>query len=131
VCIVEFAVHNGDPDLNDGSAMDSKSVEAPFELDRFEFVLLKRPVNPPTMSEEELDALQELHMAHLLAMTNAGAIRVAGPVEEQSDESLRGMCLYQTGSLERARELAASDPSVLAGRLEVDVMYFYCPKGSL
>jgi hypothetical protein len=33
--------------------------------------------------------------------------------------------------LERTRELAAADPAVVAGRLEVDVMYFYCPKGSL
>jgi hypothetical protein len=56
---------------------------------------------------------------------------LAGPFDEQSDTALRGMALYQTGSLERTRSLASSDPSVIAGRLEVDVMYFYCPKGQL
>ncbi|MGD0851941.1 MAG: hypothetical protein ABSA07_01120 [Acidimicrobiales bacterium] len=41
------------------------------------------------------------------------------------------MTIYQTGSLERTRELATSDPAVVAGRLEVDVMYFYCPRRSI
>jgi uncharacterized protein YciI len=70
-------------------------------------------------------------MAHLQALTKSGDIRVAGPFDEQRDQSMRGMALYQTGSLERARELASSDPAVVAGRLELDVMYFYCPKGNL
>ena len=100
-------------------------------FDRFEFVLLKRPANPPHFSDEELDQLQELHLAHLRAQTVAGAIRVAGPFDEQSDESLRGFSLYHTGSLERTRSLASTDPAVMAGRLEVEVMYFYCPKGTL
>jgi hypothetical protein len=58
-------------------------------------------------------------------------MRVGGPFDGQPDKSLRGISIYQTGSLERTRALASSDPSVIAGRLEIDVMYFYCPKGSL
>ena len=107
------------------------NAESPMELDRFELVLLKRPDSAPPMSDEEIDRLQDLHIAHLVHQTNAGAIRVAGPFDEQDDASLRGMALYQTGSLERTRSLASSDPSVVAGRLEIDVMYFYCPKGQL
>jgi uncharacterized protein YciI len=101
------------------------------EFDRFEFVLLKWPANVPEFSEEELERLQELHLAHLEAQMRAGTIRVAGPFDEQRDASLRGFSLYQTGSLEQARIIAASDPSVVAGRLDIDVMYFYCPKGIL
>jgi len=100
-------------------------------FDRFEFVLLKWPVQRPDFSEEELERLQRLHVAHLEEHTRAGNIRVAGPFGEQADVSLRGFSLYQTGSLERTRSIALSDPSVMAGRLEVDVMYFYCPKGIL
>lgn len=107
------------------------AAESPMELDRFELVLLKRPDSSPPMSDDEIDRLQDLHIAHLIEQTDAGAIRVAGPFDEQSDTALRGMALYQTGSLERTRSLASSDPSVIAGRLEVDVMYFYCPKGQL
>ena len=104
---------------------------AEIELDRFEVVLLKRPADGPEFSDEELDRLQDLHLAHLRAQTLSGAMRVGGPFHEQPDESLRGISIYQTGSLEQTRALASSDPSVVAGRLEIDVMYFYCPKGSL
>jgi hypothetical protein len=34
-----------------------------------------------------------------------------------------------TTSLEEARELASQDPSVVAGRLEVDVFIWWTPKG--
>ena len=105
--------------------------EAPFELERFEVVLLKRPASRPEIPTEEADRLQALHLEHLGAMRSAGHMLLAGPFDEQPDESLRGMCIYRTGTIERTRELAESDPGVAAGRLEVDVMYFYCPKGSL
>ena len=111
--------------------MERSSDDLTFELDRFELVLLKRSTDRRPMSEEESDRLQVLHMAHLQALTKAGAIRIAGPVDEQREESLRGMAIYQTGSLDRARELATSDPAVMAGQLDIDVMYFYCPKGNL
>jgi len=105
--------------------------EAPFELDRFEFVLLKRPASSPRIAEQEAERIQALHLRHLGEMSAAGHMLVAGPFDDQPDESVRGMCIYKTGSIERTRELAESDPAVAAGRLEVDVMYFYCPKGSL
>jgi uncharacterized protein len=107
------------------------TADSPRELDRFELVLLKRPDSAPPMTDEEIDRLQDLHIAHLVQQTDAGDIRLAGPFDEQRDPTLRGMSLYHTGSLERARSLASSDPAVIAGRLEIDVMYFYCPKGQL
>jgi uncharacterized protein len=107
------------------------AADDPIDLDRYELVLLKRPASSPPLSHEEIDRLQDLHIAHLVQQTAEGAIRVAGPFDEQNDATLRGMALYQTGSLERTRTIASSDPSVIAGRLEVDVMYFYCPKGQL
>jgi len=110
------------PDPND---------DAPFELDRVELVLLKRPVDRDEIPEAEAERLQAAHLAHLAAMSAAGHMRVAGPVDEQPDPALRGLCVYRTRSLERARELAESDPAVVAGRLAVDVMYWYFPKGDL
>jgi uncharacterized protein len=111
--------------------MTESSEDPPFELDRYELVFLKRPANAPSMPEAEIDRLQGLHLEYLTSLTASGDIRVAGPFDEQPDDSLRGMALYQTGSLERTRELASSDPAVRAGRIEIDVMYYYCPKGSL
>jgi uncharacterized protein len=111
--------------------MNRFSEQTEVELDRFELVLLKRPTSYPALLDAQVDELQARHPAHLREQTNLGNIRVVGPLDEQQDQSLRGMCLYQTGSLERSRFLASSDLSVLAGRLEVDIMYFYCPAGSV
>jgi uncharacterized protein len=105
--------------------------ESPMQLSRFELVFLKRPDNRPEIPEGEEARLQGLHLAYLGAMGEAGHMRLAGPLDQQPDPSLRGLALYQTGSLERARELASADPAVQAGRLAVEVMYFYCPEGSL
>ena len=110
---------------------DGGSGGGPLEFDRFEFVLLKRPASAPALSDEASAALQQRHLDHLTAMHAAKHLAVAGPFDEQPDESLRGLCLYHTGSIERTKELAERDPAVLAGRLEVEVMYLYCEKGAI
>ena len=102
-----------------------------MDLDRFEFVLLRRPKQIPDMPSDQVEELQTRHLVHLKAMKDSGQMLFAGPLDEQPDDSWRGLCVYHTGSLEATRRLAQSDPSVVAGRLEVDVMYFYCPKGQI
>jgi uncharacterized protein YciI len=110
---------------------DEAAAAPNLEFDRFEFVLLRRPASPPTLSEAASEALQQRHLDHLASMHEANHLVVAGPFDEQPDEALRGLCLYHTGSIERTRELAGRDPAVLAGRLEVEVMYLYCKKGAI
>lgn len=46
-------------------------------------------------------------------------------------DQLRGLTFYRTGSVARSRELAEADPAVLAGRLTVDIMTWYCPPGTM
>jgi uncharacterized protein len=101
-----------------------------MELDGYSFVLLKRGLRAAEFSDEELDRLQEQHLAHLAAMTEQGHLVLAGPFSDQPDETLRGFCLYRT-DLEATRRLAESDPSVRAGRMAVDVMGWWTKKGTL
>ena len=101
-----------------------------MELDGYSFVLLKRGPRASEFSDEELDRLQEQHLAHLDAMKEQGHLLVAGPFSDQPDETLRGFCLYRT-SVEETRRLAESDPSVQAGRMAVDVMGWWTKRGSL
>ena len=101
-----------------------------MELERYSFVLLRRGPRAEKYSDEELDGLQEAHLAHLTAMKERGAMAVAGPFSEQPDETLRGFCLY-TVELDEARRLAESDPSVQAGRLAVDVFNWFTKKGAI
>jgi len=101
-----------------------------MELDSYTFVLLKRGPRAAEFSDEELDRLQEQHLAHLAAMTEQGHLVLAGPFSDQPDETLRGFCLYRT-DVEETRRLTRLDPSVRAGRMAVDVMRWWTKKGSL
>ena len=113
------------PPAPDGGA------EPPPEMERYSLVILKRPASGgPKLSEPEALQLQRQHIGHLQAMARAGKVVVAGPFDDQLDPRLRGMCLYRT-SLEEARRLAAEDPAVKAGRLEVEVLSWWVEKGAL
>jgi uncharacterized protein YciI len=101
-----------------------------MELERYSFVLLCRGPRADEYPEEELERLQDAHLAHLAAMAERGVMAVAGPFSEQRDETLRGFCLY-TAELEEARSLAESDPSVQAGRLAVDIFNWWTRKGAV
>lgn len=117
-------------DLGSGSRT-LRTAEPPAEFDEYELVLLRRPAEPPEAGDDEAELLQRQHLGHFAEMREAGHLKVAGPLGEQPDDSLRGICLYQVGSVAEARRLAESDPAVRAGRLEVTVMKWYTAKGAL
>jgi len=101
------------------------------DLDAFELVLLRRPVDAPDYPEEELERIQREHLAYHAGLREAGHVATNGPVDGQPDPSLRGLAFYRTGSLERSRQLAEADPAVRAGRLAVEIMTWYCPPGTM
>lgn len=102
-----------------------------FEMESFQLVLLRRgPAWTPEVTPA-VEALQEQHLAHLEAMGRAGKLLVAGPLGDQPDPTLRGVCLYRVGSVDQARALAEQDPAVKAGRLRVEAMTWWVGKGYL
>jgi uncharacterized protein YciI len=107
------------------------TAEPPAEFDVYELVLLRRPEERPEIDDETAELLQAQHLGHFAAMKAAGHMKVAGPLDDQPDDSWRGICIYQVGSLEEARRLAELDPAVRAGRFSVDVMSWYTAKGAL
>jgi len=100
------------------------------ELERYTFVLLRRPADAPDLSERELNELQARHLAYLDELRARGVLAVAGPFDDQPDESWRGFCLFRV-DLDEARALADEDPAVKAGRLVVDVMTWLTRPGSI
>ncbi len=110
--------------------MDARAEPDGLTFDAFAFVLLRRGPNADAFTEEELARLQEQHLEHLRTMTAAGKLVAAGPFRDQPDETLRGLCLYACG-VDEARELAARDPSVQAGRMAVEVMTWLTEAGTV
>jgi hypothetical protein len=102
----------------------------PDEVDVYTMVLLRRPPGAPQMSEQELDALQARHLAYRAELRRDGVIVVNGPLDEQSDITLRGLSIFACG-LDEARRLTEGDPSVQAGRLTYDVFEWWLAAGSL
>ena len=94
----------------------------------YTFVLLRRGPRAVEYDEETLDRLQAAHLAFLDDMRERGHLLVAGPFDDQEDETLRGFCIYCTG-LEETRALVRDDPSVQAGRMAADVMTWLTHRG--
>ena len=97
-------------------------------LESYTVVLLRRPPDAPELPEEELDRVQSGHLEHMDGLRERGLMLAYGPFRDQADETLRGFCVMST-SIEEARELMASDPSVVAGRIVLDVFSWLIPPG--
>ena len=103
---------------------------SPTRFDVYTVVVLRRPVDAPEMSAEELDALQARHRAYRAELVRQGLVVANGPFDRQSDPSHRGMSIFACEPAEAAR-LSDGDPSVVAGRLTYDVMEWWVRAGSL
>ena len=103
----------------------------PPELEPWTVCILFRPPDAPDLPEEELDRLQEEHIAHLQRLRDEGFLAAGGPLtDDRPDESWRGFSIYRTG-VEETRALTARDPLVLAGRLAPTIMTWLVPVGEL
>ena len=100
------------------------------KLEPHTMLLLRRPADAPDLPEEELERLQEGHLAHLFVLRDRGLLAVSGPFTDQEDESLRGACLFRC-SVDEAREAMNGDPSVRAGRLRAEVFTWLTAEGTL
>jgi uncharacterized protein len=110
-------------------AEPSAAAPAPFVFEQYQLVLLRRPAEPTEYPRERVMEIQRAHLAHMGALGEAGHLVVAGPFSDQEDETLRGLALYQVGSVEEARRMAEADPAVQAGRLEVEVVTWNVEEG--
>ena len=101
-----------------------------MDFDTYTFVLLRRGPRAAEYSEEELTELQRGHLAFLGRMREEGHLALAGPFQDQEDETKRGFCIYRTG-LDETRRLTEQDPAIRAGRMTVEAMTWLTPKGTL
>jgi uncharacterized protein YciI len=103
--------------------------EPPAEFDSYQLVLLVRRTDAPDLAEDAAATLQGQHLAHLNNVRATGYMAASGPI--RNDDELAGICIYQAGSLEKARRLAEDDPKVRSGHLAVRVFTWVTAKGAL
>jgi uncharacterized protein YciI len=96
----------------------------PDAFDVYTVVVLRRRADVPRMSDDDLETLQAEHLAYRAELARQGKLVVNGPFAAQSDESYRGMSIFACDPTEAA-QLSDADPSVMAGRLEYDVMEWW------
>lgn len=75
------------------------------------------------------EELQKAHIANIQRLAKLGKIVAAGPFGD--DGNLRGIFVFRVASLEEAQTLAATDPSVQAGRLVIALHPWQVPEGVL
>jgi uncharacterized protein YciI len=77
----------------------------------------------------QTEAIQKAHMDNINRLADMKKLVVAGPFGDNG--ALRGIFVFRVGSLEEARELAATDPAVKAGRLALQIHPWVVPDGIL
>ncbi len=101
----------------------------PKAFDTYWMVFLKKG-EARDQNEEDSARIQREHLAHLKSLFDEGKLLVAGPLEVDADYAIRGLVIYP-GDMdqETVRKLAEADPAVKAGRLKVEVIKWWMPKG--
>jgi uncharacterized protein YciI len=103
--------------------------QPPAEFDHYQLILLQVAPGRADLSDEESSAIGRQHLGHFRKMAAAGYLKVAGPID--NDDEIAGICLYQAGSVARARALAEDDPAVRAGRFIVRAMDWFTQKDAV
>jgi uncharacterized protein YciI len=106
-----------------------KKTTTPEKMTRAYFGFLSRGDKWTPEKTPATEELQRAHLANIMRLAETKKLIVAGPFGD--DTPLRGIFVFRVASLEEARELAATDPSVKAGRLKIDMHPWLVPDGIL
>lgn len=103
-----------------------------MDFDRYTVVLLLTPANPPDLSEEEAERMQNAHLAHLAKLHDEGVLLAAGPAGslDEPRRLYRGVSILRC-SPEEALRLKGEDPAVQAGVFELVAMPWMLPAGAM
>ena len=106
-----------------------KKANTPIKLGTAYLAFLTRGPKWTPERTPKTEEIQKAHMANINRLAETGKLVVAGPFGDNGQ--LRGIFVFKVASLEEAKELAATDPAVKAGRLALDVHTWLVPEGIL
>jgi len=106
-----------------------KKAASPLKMTTSYIGFLSRGAKWTPEETPQTEELQKAHMANIHKLADMKKLVVAGPFGDNGQ--LRGIFVFRVASLEEAKELAATDPSVQAGRLSIDMHPWLVPEGIL
>jgi len=106
-----------------------KRAATPMKLTTAYLGFLSRGAKWTPEKTPQTEELQKAHMANMNKLAQMKKLVVAGPFGDNGQ--LRGIFVFKVDSLEEAKQLAATDPSVQAGRLAIDMHEWLVPEGIL
>lgn len=117
------------PSIPEKSILEFDSLRAaklgadPYGMRKYIMAFLK--VGPKRASIDSAQAveLQRAHMANIGKMAKEGKLALAGPFYGNGD--LRGIYVFAVDNLEEAEKLTATDPAIIAGSLEMELIPWY------
>jgi uncharacterized protein YciI len=104
-----------------------KKPSAPLKLTTVYLALLSRGAKWTAEKTPQTKELQTAHLANIKRLAELKKLIVAGPFGDNG--SLAGIFVFRVDSLEEARDLAATDPAVKAGRLAIELHPWQVPDG--
>lgn len=103
--------------------------ETPHTPEKLVFGFLNRGTNRTQLPAEEAQRIQRGHLDYMTGLHKLGKLIAAGPFMDNTDT--RGLVIYRVAKIVEAKELAAGDPAVKAGRLVIDAHPWMTFKGIL
>ncbi|MRX37974.1 hypothetical protein GJU43_01685 [Flavobacterium sp. LC2016-23] len=102
----------------------AKSLHADdYGMKKYVFCLLKSGTNT-SASKEETKKLFEGHMANINKLAQEGKLIVAGPFMK-NDRNYRGIYIFNVETVEEAKALVVTDPTIKANLLEAELTPWY------
>lgn len=93
-----------------------------YGMRQYVMAFLKTGPNPTTDSTKAME-LQRAHLDNIRRMAQEGDLVLAGPFMDNGE--VRGIYIFDVRTVEEARELTETDPSIQAGALEMELRPWY------
>lgn len=101
----------------------------PLKLTKMYLAFLTRGEKWTPEKTPATEEIQKGHMANINRLAEMKKLIAAGPFGDNG--RLRGIFVFRVDSLEKAKNLTATDPAVQAGRLAMDIHPWMVPEGVL
>jgi len=95
-----------------------------FGMKKYVFCMLKTGPNDAKFTGKERSDLFAGHLANIKRLAAAGKLALAGPFSENG-EGARGLFIFNVETVDEARALVDTDPTIKAGVLIADLVPWY------